>query len=128
MLSPIEDEANPESEEAAPRILAILGVRGASIFCMKGSWLKRTSKEVFFKTLNPALSHHFCCFSKCTERGEKGAESMRIVPLANFMPLPDAADALPRSCDGDILLPRSPDLTVRQNVAFAAFGGVAAAL
>ena len=59
MLSPIEDEANPESEEAAPRILAILGVRGASIFWMKGSWLKRTSKEVFYKTLNPALSNHF---------------------------------------------------------------------
>ena len=59
-MSPIEDEANPESDEAAPRILAIiLGVRGASILCMKGSWLERTSKEVFFWTLNPALSLHF---------------------------------------------------------------------
>ena len=54
-MSPIEDEANPESEEeAAPRILAIiLGVRGASILC------ERTSKEVSFWTLNPALSLHF---------------------------------------------------------------------
>ena len=48
-MSPIEDEANPESEEAAPRILPIiLGVRGASILCTDGSWLERTSKEVFF--------------------------------------------------------------------------------
>ena len=58
-MSPIEDEANPESEEAAPRILAIiLGVRGASILCMKGSGLERTSKEVSFRILNPALYLH----------------------------------------------------------------------